>query len=317
MVVSDLHYACPGEQARDGHEAMKIGNPFKRWLLNAYRRYIWLHNGLFQNHLLEPILRTDEEPDIVVANGDFSSDTGFVGLADPYALESATLCIQKLRARFSSRLKLVLGDHEFGKDSMVAGNGGLRLESYYRAVRDLEIEPVWTLTRGPFVLIGVASSLIALPTYLPETLPDERVEWQDLRRSHLENVTQAFQQVREDQRIVLFCHDPTALPYLLEIPEIKAALPKISLTIIGHLHTPLLLKLSFLLAGMPTINFLGTAFRRMSKALGKAKDWKPFHVQICPSPTGCELLKDGGYLILTLPELPHQPIQVRNFKIPR
>jgi len=51
---------------------------------------------------------------------------------------------------------------------------------------------------------------------------------------------------------------------------------------------------------MPQIHFLGHTARRLSTALGKAREWKPFNVRLCPSLAGIELLKDGGYYTAVL-----------------
>ena len=56
------------------------------------------------------------------------------------------------------------------------------------------------------------------------------------------------------------------------------------------------------LAGIPEIGFLGVSIRRMSSALRKARLWEPFKVVLCPSLTGIQLFKDGGYLTVELPE---------------
>ncbi len=136
---------------------------------------------------------------------------------------------------------------------------------------------------------------MALPTYEPEALPDEKEKWLAMRDEQMKQIRHAFANLRAEQRVLLFCHDPTALPYLAEDPAIAPHLHQIERTIIGHLHTPLVWKNSNLLAGMPQINFLGNAVRRMSSALNRARHWRKFKVLLCPSLSGCELLKDGGF----------------------
>jgi len=56
-----------------------------------------------------------------------------------------------------------------------------------------------------------------------------------------------------------------------------------------------------LLAGMPSLPFLGHSIRRMSRALREARHWKPFKVLLCPALSGIKLLKDGGYFTVGLP----------------
>jgi hypothetical protein len=38
----------------------------------------------------------------------------------------------------------------------------------------------------------------------------------------------------------------------------------------------------------------------MSRALREARHWKPFKILLCPSPSGVQLRKDGGYFMATL-----------------
>lgn len=149
-------------------------------------------------------------------------------------------------------------------------------------------------------MIGVVSSLIALPIYEPDTLPDERAEWARLRAEHLEQISRAFAQLDSKERVLLFCHDPTALPFLGTEAAIRNRLTQIEQTIIGHLHSNLFLWKSRWLAGMPRIHFLGHTARRLSGALRQARHWKPFKVLLCPALSGIQLRNDGGFLKLEL-----------------
>src|SRR5262249_45702880 len=98
-----------------------------------------------------------------------------------------------------------------------------------------------------------------------------------------------------DQRVILFCHDPTALPFLWSEDSIRGRLPQIDQTIIGHLHTNLVFWKSRLLAGMPVIRFMGHTPRRLSAALHDARLWRPFNVRLCPALAGIQLLRGGGF----------------------
>jgi hypothetical protein len=102
--------------------------------------------------------------------------------------------------------------------------------------------------------------------------------------------------------VVLFVHDPSALPFLAELPEVQSRLDQIACTVVGHLHTPAVFRLGSRLAGMPTIPFLGNTVRRYSTALQRARVWREFRTVLCPSPAGIQLLKDGGWLELWLSE---------------
>jgi hypothetical protein len=168
------------------------------------------------------------------------------------------------------------------------------------ATEELEIGTVWQRRVGEFVLIGVPSTLIALEVFEHETLPEEWPAWQRLREEQMMRVREAFASVRAGERIILFCHDPTALPFLAAEPFVRQKLPQIERTVIGHLHTPLVFFKARVLAGFPQIHFLGPGVRRISRALNRARAWKQFRVLLCPSLAGSQLLKDGGYYTMTL-----------------
>ncbi len=294
-----------------------IANPLLRLALKLYRRYIWLRDPLGQNHLLDRFLEAAPSDSLaVVANGDFSCDTAFVGVSDEAARQSAELCLQKLRSRFGSGLQTVIGDHELGKISMVGNVGGLRLASWFRA-QELGFVPFWQRKFGSWRMIGVTSSLVALPVYEPETLSPERAAWNELRNAHLQEIRNAFDAVRPDEKLILFCHDPSALPFLGREPAIQRRLDQLEVTIIGHLHSPLLLWKSRWLAGMPVIGFLGNTVRRLTAALRDAREWRPFKVTLCPSLSGVQLLKDGGYLTLELDAPAPGRLAIRRFHLPR
>ncbi len=127
----------------------------------------------------------------------------------------------------------------------------------------------------------------------------------------------AFAALEPRQRVLLFCHDPTALPFLWRDELVRSELPQIEQTIIGHLHSNLIFWKSKLLAGMPVIRFMGHGVRRMSGALNEARHWKPFHVRLCPSLAGIELLKDGGYLTAKLDPDARQPALFQFHPLPR
>jgi hypothetical protein len=261
-----------------------------------HRRYIWMREPLKQNHRLESFLRREEEFDYVVANGDYSCNSAFIGVSDDAACQSARECLELLRGRYGSRLRAVFGDHELGKVSFFGGRGGMRLRSWTRAIEDLGLEPFWRLDIGNRTLFGVASSLIALPVFEADTLPEEREEWRRLRSEHLQRIESAFDGLEECRRVLLFCHDPTALPFLGLLPAVRRRLVQLDQTVIGHLHSSLVLSASARLAGMPQINFLGHTAKRLSRALGEARRWAEFKVRLCPALAGIQLLKDGGYL---------------------
>ncbi len=302
-ILSDIHYAAAGEQARgDDYETRDIANPMARRFLRFYRDYIWLRYPLRQNHLLDRFLNEVGAVDCAVANGDYTCDSAFQGVADDAACESVRACLGRLRARFGDRFQATLGDHELGKKNLRGDRGAMRLASYERAVGELGLRPLWQTDLGRWRLLGVTSSLLAFPDFSADARPEELPRWQALREAHLADIRAVFAALPADRRVLLFCHDPTALPYLAREPVVAARLGQIAQTIIGHLHTPLVLWKSRLLAGMPQIHFLGHSARRMTGALHEARHWRPFHVRLCPALAGTELLKDGGYLTAVLGE---------------
>lgn len=300
LIVSDIHYASDLEKRRTDFESLAIDNPVIRSLVGLYRKYIWLRDPFGHNHLIERVLNPPLEPDLVISNGDYSCDSAFIGVSDPASLQSAAECLSRLRNRFGSRLLSTFGDHELGKTSLAGGKGGLRLESYKAAREKLGLEPFWTHSVGHYLLVGVTSTLIALPIYEKEALAEELEGWRAARAGHMARINEVFEKLRPDQRVILFCHDPTALPYLYQERPVRGRVNQIERTVIGHLHTRLLVWQSRLLAGIPPIRGCGAAIGRMSTALHQAKTWKHFNVLLCPSLAGIELFKRGGFYTLQL-----------------
>jgi hypothetical protein len=259
-----------------------------------------LHDPFGHNYLLDRFISEVDSPDLVIANGDYSCDSAYVGVMDDAAFESASLCLEKLRARFGARLRTTIGDHEVGKKMLAADQGGVRLASLHRAEQQLGLEPFWQLELGHYVLMGITSTLVALPVFETETLREETETWRQLRAEHLERIRAAFDALRPEQRVLLFCHDPTALPFLAEQEAVRRRLPQIARTVIGHLHSPAVLKQGLRLSGIPPVHFLGHTTRRLSLALHQARRWKEFNFTLCPSLAGIQMLKDGGYLTLNL-----------------
>lgn len=316
LVVSDIHYAGPAERAREGYEAATSNNPVQRAFLRLYRDNLWLKNPLRHNHFLDWFFEMCGEADFVVANGDYSCDSGFIGLADDAAFESAEICLNQLRERFGDKLIETYGDHELGKKSLVGGVGGLRLESFVRCRDRLRLKPFWRIQKGQYVLLGVTSTLIAMDAMLPEALPEERDEWRKLRDEHVAQIDQAFRDLKKGQKVILFCHDPTALPYLAKIPSVRTQWGRIEQTVLGHLHSNFILNTAKRLAGIPAVSFAGVTIKRITNALRKAKSWDPFKVILCPSPTGIEAFKDGGFLTVDLNPKDPQPLDWKLNPIP-
>src|SRR5258705_10190346 len=105
VVLSDIHYAGAAERARgNDFETEAIANPLLRFLVRLYRHFIWMRRPLDQGAQLDRFLNDIGPADYVVVNGDYSCDSGFVGVSDDAALQSAQECIGKLRAKFNDRI---------------------------------------------------------------------------------------------------------------------------------------------------------------------------------------------------------------------
>jgi hypothetical protein len=317
-ILSDIHYAGTAERARgNDFEQRSIANPLLRALVRIYRHFIWMRKPLDQGVQLDHFLNEITLTDYVVANGDYSCDSGFVGVSDDAAFQSAQECLGKLRAKFGDRARFTIGDHELGKLTLFGGNGGMRLASWRRTTESLGLKSFWQLPIGNYVLMGVASPLIALPANQPDTLPDEWPEWLKLRAAHLTEIRDVFEALKPEQRVLLFCHDPTALPFLWREESVRCRLPQIEQTIIGHLHTRLLMWKSRLLSGIPPIRFLGNSVRKFTSALHEAHHWWPFQVRLCPALSGIELLNDGGYYTVEIDPMAKLPAQFKFHPLPR
>jgi hypothetical protein len=300
LICSDIHYASELEKRRGNYEINAISSPWQRLLVRIYRHFIWLRNPFGHNHLLERVLNPPFEPDWVVANGDYSCDSAFIGVSDPAAFASAKECLDAFRARYSGRFSAVYGDHELGKVSLCSGKGGLRLRSFEVARNDLALEPIWTKRFGNYILVGITSSLVAMPVFIKETLAEEKEQWKKLARDHVSEIEKVFNSLAANERVILFCHDPTALPFLAKIPAVQTRSVQIERTIIGHLHSPVILRQSQILSGIPKISFCGPTVLRNTSALSQAKSWRAFNILLCPSLPGLQLTKHGGFYEMTL-----------------
>lgn len=316
LVISDLHHACAAEQARRGHESRAIGNPLLRGAARAWRRFVWLNDPFAHNHRLDQILAANLDPDLVVANGDFSLDTAFVGVSDEAARQSAAEVLERLRSAYGDRLHATIGDHELGKQSLFGGAGGPRWASVGHCLGELALRPCWRLDMGRHVLLGTTSTALAWPVFEAEARPEERPDWRRFHAEQLAAVAEHFQNLTPEQRVLLFVHDPTALPFLWQLEAVRKRLSQVEHTLIGHLHTRAVLRAAQLLAGVPRVGFLGVTVRRLTTALREARCWREFKVTLCPSPTGCELFKDGGWLEMEMQPDGMQPARIQFRPLP-
>ena len=318
IILSDIHYAGAAERARgNDYELKAIASPGMRWVARLYRHYIWMRHPLDRGRQLDRFLAEAGAADYVVVAGDHSANSAFVGLSDPAALASARECLTRITEHYGDRAHFIFGDHELGKVTMFSGKGGMPLASWRAATEQLGLKRFWQFTAGNYVLMGVTSPLLALPANESDTLPEERSEWQRLRMEHLAEIRAAFEALQPQQRVLLFCHDPTALPFLAREEAVRRRLSQIEYTIIGHLHSNLIIWKSRLLAWVPPIGFLGHTVKKMSAALSKSRAWRPFKIKLCPALAGIELLNDGGYFTVTLDPAAQQPAAFVFHPLPR
>jgi hypothetical protein len=317
-ILSDIHYAGPAERAcGEDYEFRTITSPLLRAVARAYRHLIWMRHPLDQGRQLDRFLAETGPVDYVVVNGDYSCDTAYLGVSDPGSFQSAQECLGQLHAKFGDRARFTIGDHELGKLSLFGGKGGMRLASWRCATQQLGLQPFWKLSIGRYLLMGVASPLIALPANQPDVPPAEWPDLLTLREAHLADIRTAFDALQPEQHVLLFCHDPTALPFLWREESVRRRLPQVEQTIIGHLHTRLILWKSRVLSGIPSIRFLGRNVSRFSSALHEAHYWWPFRVRLCPALSGIELLNDGGYYTMQIDPSASRPAQFTFHPLPR
>lgn len=301
LILSDIHFSGAAEQARGNDFNLRvIQNPAVRAFARFYNHFIWMRDPFARSPQLGRFLQAAPPADLVIVNGDYTANSAFVGLSDPAARASAEECLGKLKEKFGDRLHLTIGDHEIGKVVMFSGRGGMSLASWHTTTTQLGLKPFWRLTVGNYVLLGVASPLLALPVNRADTQPADWPEWHRLRAAHLAEIRAAFDDLRPEQRVLLFCHDPTALPLLAAEASVSRRLPQIEQTVIGHLHTELVMWKCRTFSGIPTIGFLGRYVKKFTSALNKAHAWRPFNVRLCPALAGIQLLNDGGYFTVDL-----------------
>lgn len=305
-VISDIHLVGPAELALANAsygDLRRHPDPLARvWRRGLYRvrRRFW--NGHLKWRHTAFLRALDEvagrKPDWVVANGDYGGDLGGVGLSHQATLDSASVVVEMIRSRFPERSRFVFGDHDLGKYSTLLREGGIRLNSLDVGERQLQIPSFWHEVDEEFHLIGVNSSLFTLDLFLPEALTEEIPEWHRRRAEHIELVTRAFHELPTRGRVILFCHDPSALTALSQLPIIRRRLPQIELTVIGHLHSPTLLRLTRYAARFSRWKPRYPVARIVAHGLAGARYWNEFHPVVCPSTFGTGHHVAGGILLV-------------------
>ena len=306
-IISDVHVLGPTEIARANQSFASLrDDPHalrRKWRRGLYRVRRRLWNGHLEwRHTaflraLEEV--EDFQPEWVIANGDYGGDYGGVGLSNEATYDSAALVVQLIRQRFPERARFVFGDHDLGKYSTVLREGGIRLSSLERGETQLGIPSFWHEVDDAVHLIGLNSSLFTLEHFLPEALLEEVPEWRRRQALHLEHVSEAFARLPRQAQVILFCHDPSALETLAQLPVVQRRLPQIALTVIGHLHSPTLLWVARRAARLGSRwNPRYPVARIISKGLAGARSWELFRPVVCPSTFGTGHHVAGGLLLV-------------------
>lgn len=306
-VISDIHVLGPRElqAAHDAHEALGVDLPTWRrnWRRGLHRVRERLWNGRLESR--EPAFRhalarlLDYDPEWIICNGDFGGDYGGTGFSNDATFDSAAAAVQLMRDLFHNSCRFVFGDHDLGKYSTALREGGIRINSLERGEKALGIPSFWHEVDEDFHLIGVNSSLCTLDLFLPEALTHEVPEWCRRRDEHIEHISHAFDGLPRHARVVLFCHDPSALTALAQVPVVKRRLAQIELTVVGHLHSPGLLKLAKLAQRtMKNWNPKYPVARIVARGLQGIDAWAQFNPVVCPSTFGTGHHVAGGLLLI-------------------
>ena len=274
----------------------------RRWRRGLYRvrRRFWNSHPEWREAAFRRALHEVEvfEPEWVIANGDYGGDHGGVGLSDTATFESASRVVNLIRTLYADRARFVFGDHDLGKYSTELRNGGIRLNSLELGEKKLGIPSFWQEVDEDIHLIGVNSSLFTLDLFLPEALADEIPEWRRRREQHIEHVSRAFDGLPPKARVLLFCHDPSALHALSQVPVVTKRLRQIEMTVIGHLHAPSLLRLARLVPTRSGWKPKYPVARIVAQGLEGVRSWKMFHPVLCPSTFGAGQHFSGGILLV-------------------
>ncbi len=305
-VVSDFHVMAAAEKGHvlESHKALGAGLPAlqRKWRRGLYRmrRLLWNTHPELREIAFERALNLMEtfKPDWVIANGDYGGDHSGMGVSDDATFESAAHVVGSIRRRFPENSRFVFGDHDIGKYSTERREGGIRIASLHRGEKQLGIPSFWHEIDEDVHLIGVNSSLCTLDLFLPEALVDEVPEWKRCRAEHIEHVSHAFDGLPAKARVVLFCHDPSALHALSQVPIVKRRMKQIELTVIGHLHSPSLLKLAKLMPASKGWRPKYPVARIIAHGLEGVKSWHQFNPVVCPSTFGTGHHFRGGLLFI-------------------
>lgn len=304
-ILSDLHVLGPGEHEQTNEYLRTLGDDDSRVKRRVRRGLNRVRNRFWHSHpearaacfvqALEQVSAFN--PEWVVVNGDYAGDHLGVGLSDDHTFESAHHVVDLIREVFPARSIFNFGDHDIGKYNTVRRCGGIRLKSLERG-NQLGLQSFWKREYHGHMLIGVNSSLITLDLFLPEALTEEVDTWRELQREHLKLIRETFAALPADEKVVVFCHDPAAITRLDEIPEVRAVKDQIQCTVIGHLHSPFLLRWTQWMRHLPVLHGAYPIARIVSHGAQGAKTWSGYRPVVCPSTYGVGNHVSGGVLFI-------------------
>ena len=305
-VISDVHVMGPSEKDKHNESFNRLGEGLPRmhgaWRrsLHRLRRRFWVDHPEARHqsflHALDTV--ASYNPDWIVANGDYGGDTLGIGMSDASTFESVASVVTLIRHMFPNNAHFIFGDHEIGKYSTALKQGGIRLKSLQRGEELLGIRSFWTERVDGFHLVGVNSSLFVLDLFLPEALADEIPEWRRLRTEHIDQVNASFENLPADARVLLFCHDPSALSVISELPGVQRHISQIERTILGHYHAPSLLSLAKLVRLLPKLDPKYPVARITMHGVHGIKGWRKFRPIVCPATFGAGHHVPGGVLFV-------------------
>jgi hypothetical protein len=176
--------------------------------------------------------------DYLVAGGDYSCNSGFIGLADPAAFASAAECLKKLRAQFA----IASFPSSVTMNSASLASSANKVECAWPAGRAPSMisasHPSGRKTLGRYTLSGSPPPSSPFHLLEADVLPAELDAWRNLRETHLHQIRELFASIPSTQKNLTLLPRPSALPFLWRESSVQQKLPQIERTIIGHLHSP-------------------------------------------------------------------------------
>lgn len=281
----------------------------RRWAW-LWRHYVWKRDNFAHQHLLEHWASHVRPEEWVVLGGDYSCDSAFIGLEDPASRASARECLEVVTSTPARGYLAIAGDHEYGKPILDGSRGGIRWASFEVTHRELGIPMHFHARAGIYHLVGISSSLLTFTLHEKEARPEDSIRFREAGRNQADWLEALCQSLQPEDRILLFCHDPTALAYLGRFPWATKLIYHLEQTFCGHLHSEWFGRMARSLCWLPQVRCMGPSIHRISLSLRRARHWSPFRVRIAPALSGIELAQDGGFLRIRLDPTGQAPLRI-------